>query len=127
MLWLLCDFGDLFVVLRPLVILWLMRWICAVFRQVLGRAYLLPANLGRSIFIFQLIYEFFYVSQFQTLLVPGNFSGVFTPFMRFILVLDSCRAPSSLFLDSNINGNVLMWCSLFFIVNFRCRGTRLRQ
>ena len=78
MLWLLCDFGDLFVVLRPLVILWLMRWICAVFRQVLGRAYLLPANLGRSIFIFQLIYEFFYVSQFQTLLVPDNFS-VFSP------------------------------------------------
>ena len=27
MLWPLCDFWDLFVVLRPLVILWLMRWI----------------------------------------------------------------------------------------------------
>lgn len=51
MLWLLCDFWDLFVVLCPLVILWLMQrtgcWICAVSRQVLAAAptSLLPACL----------------------------------------------------------------------------------
>ena len=83
MLWLLCDFGDLFVVLRPLVILWLMRWICAVFRQVLGRAYLLPANLGRSIFIFQLIYEFFLCLPVPNLASPRQFFWCFYPLHAF--------------------------------------------
>jgi hypothetical protein len=61
MLWLLCDFWDLFVVLCPSVILWLMHWIYAVLRQVLvaPTSLPLPANLVRSILIFELVYEIF--------------------------------------------------------------------